>query len=238
MKKNKLLLFLWLTLWTMTGLIVQFKSQTNQGKYELNEIFTNTFDALIPYLISAVIIWVIVSFLAKKIPFLSINYIKIIFLWLIFFLLIFFSPYFIKKPAQNQESKKYPVNILTAINNERGKIDLPLISLDGRLCAFAKKKAIEYADGREETKTAFSNEIRSPGNNIFFSKFDKIVLDSLTEGIGQTDLELAKTFMSRKDKGASTPILTHGCVANSVGSEEGRFYTIFVGGIVEDKTKK
>jgi len=239
LKTNSLLFPLWLTLWAIIGLTVHFKNQTNQGKYNLNEIFSQPFNTLTFYLITAIIIWLILTFLFKKLPFVKkLNIKKILILWSIFFLIILFSPFFIKKPVQNQESKKYSTEILTAINKQREKIDLKPLFLDGRLCVFAKKKALDYSNGIDETKIGFSNELKSPANSIYFLKFEKIVLDSLTEGIGQTDEELAKTFMLPVDKGAATPVLTHGCVANSIGSETGRFYTVFIGGVIEKKAEK
>lgn len=234
--KNLPVFFFWLILWVITALTVRFKTSTNQGLYNLNNIFSGFSRTLFFYLFFALLIWILAHFLFKKIPFLSkLDIKKSLILWLIFFLFITSCPWFIKKPVQNQKSKKFSSSILKAINKERQKKDLSPLVLDGRLCAFAKQKALEYAQGIAETKTSFANQIHSPDNAVYFSRFKQIVLDSLTEGIGQTDTEIAQTFMLRKNKGAATPSLTHGCVANSIGAETGRFYTVFIGGVIEKK---
>lgn len=235
MNKNKpRVLLLWIILWIVIGPIINFRNSIAAGNVEIGRVIFVGAMMAIPLAILGLIIWGVMKLIIKAVmPGKEIDIKTALGIWFVIFVILFMLPLFKKQtgiPA-SQVSKQYQygVGVLNAINKERANKGLPSLKIDENLCAFARKKALEYAKGTPQK--SFTEETKDPANSVYFSGFGNIVLDSIEGGLLSKDEEFAKDFMSRNNEGATALNITNGCVADSTGSgaEDGKFYTVFVG---------
>lgn len=131
-----------------------------------------------------------------------------------------------------EKAAGYDVSTFEAINAEREKIGVPILSVDEKLCAYARKKATELAISlEEEPQIDLAEEVNNPNNQIYFSEFENVGINYQGGGVlKRPDSNLAQMFVYQGSQAASNPQFTYGCVADSQGSNAGRVFTVFVAG--------
>jgi hypothetical protein len=226
---------LWIILWLLTGPIIYIRNGIAHGNLEFGRVLFMGVITAIPLVVAGLVLWGILSLIYKAVaPGQKISLKVALGVWFVIFVGLFMIPLFKKDTGvstpQVSKEYKYGVSVFNAINDERAREGLPNLQIDENLCAFARKKALDYARGNPQQKS-FSDEVKDPANDVYFSGYGSIVMDSIEGGLLSGDEEFAQDFTSRKGEGAASLGITHGCVADSTGSgaEGGKFYTVFVG---------
>lgn len=230
MNKDKVkVLPLWLILWFLIGPAVYLRNSIARGDVDLGKTIFMSLIMGIPLVIGGLIGWGVLLLIYKLVaPGQKISAKVALTVWIVIAILLFTVPLISQKNKVQQPvvSKEYQISTLNAINEVRAQQGLPALTADDKLCAFAKKQAIDFNQAGNSDKDGLND----PANTSYFVGYKDVVLDSIEGGLLSGDKEMATTFMERKGQGAARLGLTHGCVADSAGSG-GKLFTVFVGAV-------
>lgn len=194
----------------------------------------------IPTVIVALIGWFILKFVFKSV--MSGKEIEVkhaLIVWLVIFLILFSFPLFRNKQSgisQPQVSNEYTpsVPIFEAINNARAKKGMPSLQIDERLCAYAKRRALQYVEKDEQVKGQRFEQLPVEDteeiNKSYFKDFDSNNEAGLKVGLASSE-NIAEEFTNEPNKAAAILSLTHGCVAEEPTKNGTGTWTIFIGGV-------
>ncbi len=129
-------------------------------------------------------------------------------------------------------SGEYQTGVIDEINTERAKLGYPSLAVDEKLCALAKKLAIDY-EKANAAEFKSPKLLKDPVYSTYLVGYKSALSDAVRgSNVGfETRKELAQTFMRGEGKSASTLNLTHGCVASSDGDNSDQVYAFFVGAV-------
>ena len=237
MKKSPNSMLFWVILWSITPIIILVRNIIANKSYPENVIalIITLVVLVLPYTIVSIIGWFVYKFIYKVIFNTKIVSPKHVFItWLVIFLVLFFIPRFRKPKVSDQAQlpKQYSESlyILEAINDARAIKGLTTLKADENLCAYAKRRALQYKEQSPEKGELLPLEESQEVTTTYFKDFPKSTEAVMKVGLVSTK-QTAEDFTEVENKGASIPLLTHGCVAEE-GSTDGRgTWTVFIGGI-------
>jgi len=158
----------------------------------------------------------------------------VFFTWLILFILLFSIPLFRKPKTSDQSSlpQEYSKSLvlLEAINNARAAKGLTVLGVDENLCAYAKRRALQYKEQSPVKGELLPLEESQEISTAYFKNFPKSTEAVLKVGLINAK-QTADDFMQTKDKGVGKLALTHDCVAEEGSADGTGTWTVFIGGI-------
>lgn len=194
----------------------------------------------IPWIIIALIGWFILKFVYKSVTGgKEIQPKQAAVIWLVIFLILFSFPLFRNKSNQPQVSKEYSssIPIFYAVNDARANKGLTILQVDERLCAYAKRRALQYQEkvvvpGGEDFNL-LPLEIDPQIDNTYFKDFAGGSTETVMRVGFQTSRNIADKFTDEQNKGAARLDLTHGCVAEAATSNGTGTWTVFIGAVAK-----
>lgn len=125
--------------------------------------------------------------------------------------------------TQTIVNQEYSPEIFQAINKLRVEQGMPVLTLDNNLCAYAKRRALQYKDQGEAATKIFQTD----GNNTE-------IMNTYFKDFGYTQESMKKAGLvsdeqTAKDLGTGKLSITHGCVASAPSTDGTGTWEVFIG---------